>query len=78
MQGKVHYMAARINISRGTDHHNAKLTDDDIRLIRECVAERERLREEARQLSNESLAQKFDVSLRTIDRVTQCRGWIHV
>ena len=71
-------MAAAINPVRGTDHPNAKLTDDDIRLIRECVAERERLREEARQLSNEALAQKFDVSQRTIDRVTQCRGWIHI
>ena len=78
MQGKVHYMAARINISRGTDHHNAKLTDDDIRLILDCVAERERLIAEARKLTNAELAKKFDVHFRTIDRVTSGRGWAHV
>jgi len=71
-------MPPAINPVRGTDHPLSKLTDDDVRLIRECVAERERLREEARRLSNEALAEKFGVHHRTIERVTQCRGWIHV
>lgn len=71
-------MPPAINPVRGTDHPLSKLTDDDIRLIRECVAERERLRQEANRLSNEALAAKFNVHHRTIERVTQRRGWIHV
>lgn len=71
-------MPPAINPVRGTDHPLSKLTDDDIRLIRECVAERERLLSEARKLTNAELAKKFDVHFRTIDRVTSRRGWIHV
>ena len=71
-------MPAAINPIRGEDHHCAKLTDEDVRLIRQCVIERERLREQARQLSNESLSKKFEVSERTIERIVQNRGWIHV
>lgn len=71
-------MPPAINPVRGTDHPLSKLTDDDVRLIRECVAERERLREEARRLSNEALAEKFGVHHRTIERITQYRGWIHI
>jgi predicted DNA-binding transcriptional regulator YafY len=65
-------------IKRGSELPQTKLTDDDVKLIRQCVLERERLREEAKKLSNEALAEKFEVHTRTIDRVTQYRGWIHV
>jgi len=71
-------MPPAINPVRGTDHPLSKLTDDDIRLIRECVAERERLINEARKLTNAELARKFDVHANTIGRVTQYRGWIHI
>jgi hypothetical protein len=71
-------MPPAINPVRGTDHPLSKLTDDDIRLIRECVAERERLINEARKLTNAELAKKFDVHANTIGRVTQFRGWVHV
>lgn len=71
-------MPPAINPVRGTDHPLSKLTDDDIRLIRECVAERERLINEARKLTNAKLAKKFDVHVNTIGRVTQFRGWIHI
>lgn len=65
-------------IKRGSELPQTKLTDADVKLIRQCVLERERLREEANKLSNEALAEKFEVHIRTIDRVTQYRGWIHV
>lgn len=65
-------------IIRGTDHPLSKLTEDDVRLILAAVEERERLRAEANRLSNKSLAEKMGVSLRTIDRITQARGWTHV
>lgn len=71
-------MPPAINPVRGTDHPLSKLTDDDIRLIRECVAERERLINEARRLTNAELARKFDVHQRTIDRITQRKAWIHI
>lgn len=71
-------MAAAINPVRGEDCHNAKLTEADAALILQCVAERERLRLEAAKLSNYALAEKFNVHVRTIERVTQRRGWIHV
>lgn len=71
-------MPPPINPARGEELPFAKLTKDDIKLIRECIAERERLRAEAAQLSNASLAEKFDVHQRTIDRISQRRGWIHV
>lgn len=65
-------------IIRGTDHPLSKLTEDDVRLILAAVDERERLRAEANRLSNKSLAQRICVSLRTVDRITQAKGWKHV
>jgi hypothetical protein len=63
---------------RGADRYNAKLTDHDVRLIRELVAERSRLLAAARALSNRQLAEKFDVNYRTIEKVAEYRSWIHV
>jgi len=71
-------MPAPINPARGTALPHTKLTEDDVDLIRRCVAERERMRREANKLSNQQLAEKFGVHQRTIDRITQNRGWIHV
>lgn len=53
----------------GADSPNAKLTTDDIRLIRELLTERDRLREKLRHLSHGAIAEKFDVSLRTISAI---------
>lgn len=55
----------------------SKLTEDDVRLIRAAVGERERLRQEARELSNASLAEKFGVHTRTIEKVIQGYSWGH-
>lgn len=71
-------MPAPKNPKRGEELPQSKLTKADVQLILECVAERERLRKEANKLSNSALAEKFDVHPRTIDRVTQRRGWFHV
>jgi len=58
------------NPARGMELPQTKLTPDDIRLIRELVAERERLKREAAKLTNAAIAVKFEVHQRTIDRVT--------
>lgn len=63
---------------RGESLPQSKLTDDDVRLILASVEERERLKEEARQLSNKSLADKFGVHYRTIERLVQGHTWSHV
>jgi hypothetical protein len=69
---------APINPARGSQLPQSKLTEEDAKLILKCVEEREKLRHEAAQLSNSMLAKKFEVHVRTIERITQRRGWIHV
>lgn len=65
-------------IKRGQQLKHSKLTDEDVRLLRKCAAERERLRKEANELSNKRLAEKFDVHPRTIEKVLQGFTWFHV
>lgn len=43
-----------------------KLTEDDVRLIRQCHNEKVKLRKEIKQLENLALAEKFDVTPSTI------------
>jgi hypothetical protein len=65
-------------IKRGQQLPQSKLTDEDVRLLRKCVAERERLRKQANELSNKKLAEKFDVHVRTVEKALQGYSWIHV
>ena len=62
----------------GEDHYAARLTEADVRLIRALGEERSRLLQSARKLSNATLAEKFDVSVRTIERVLDRSRWGHV
>lgn len=71
-------MSAAINPSRGSKHYKAKFTEAEVKLILNAVAERERLRKEASELSNAKLAEKFEVHPRTIDKISQRRTWTHV
>lgn len=50
-------------------HPGSKLTPEDVNLIRQAAAERERLKREADKLSNQALAGKFGVSPTTISCV---------
>lgn len=65
-------------MKRGSELPQSKLTEHDVKLILDCVAERERLRDEANKLSNQALAEKFDLHIRTIEKITSRRSWIHV
>lgn len=56
-------------------HPGSKLTADDVVLIREAAAERDRLKAEADKLSNDALAEKFGVSPTTISCVIN--RWYH-
>jgi hypothetical protein len=68
----------RTKVKRGEELPQSKLDDADINLIRAAVKERKRLRSEASELSNTSLARKFGVHRRTIEKVTQGFSWVHV
>lgn len=71
---------------------STRLTAEDVKMIRSIAEDRDnkraesrRLREEsarlwqeANEVSNPKLAEKFDVSPRTIDGVTQGRVWLDV
>ena len=68
----------RLKVKRGSELPWAKLTEQDIQLIRELVEERERLKAQARALTNARIAEKFGVHVRTVDRVTAGETWGHV
>jgi len=71
-------MPAAKNPARGEELPQTKLTDDDVRLIRELVAEREKLLHQAKKLTNAVIANKFDVHPNTIDRVARRVNRFHV
>ena len=62
-------MAANKYPKCGTGHYLSKLEKNDIRLIRELAGERERLIREAKSLTNQKIAEKFEVHEHTIWRV---------
>lgn len=62
---------------RGSQLPHAKLNEDDVRLVRQLVDERERHKAIAAELTNRKIAEKFGVHVRTIDRITAGNGWGH-
>lgn len=64
--------------ARGERHYMTKLTEADVRLIRQAVAERRRLLQEARKLSNAALARAMEVKPQTIANIVAGRVWGHV
>ena len=68
----------RTKVKRGMDLPHAKLTDDDILMIRELVTIRDDLKLQASQLTNKCIAEKFGVHYRTIDRITSGGAWSHI
>lgn len=69
--------ANRLKVKRGSQLPQSRLTEDDVRLIRQLVEQRDELIRRARELTNARIAEKFDVHRRTIDRVTSGEGWGH-
>jgi len=65
-------------IRRGEELTQSKLTEEDIRMIRELVKYREKLKKEVAGLSNKALAEKFDVHQRTMDKAVRYETWRHV
>ena len=68
----------RLKVKRGEDLPHAKLTDEDVRYIRLLVEQRELYKRQASELTNAKIAEKYDVHVRTIDRITAGENWTHV
>lgn len=65
--------------TRGMDLPQSKLMDLDICAIRSAAKQRENLRQYIRDnLTNEALARKFGVHVRTIEKVLAFGSWSHV
>ena len=69
----------RLNVKRGTDLPQSKLTEEDVKLARQLheykKVQIKRLNET---LSIKALAEKFDVSERAMERVLNRTNWGHV
>lgn len=70
---------ARSMAKRGQELPQAKLRDLDVVTIRSAAKQRENLRKHIREnLSNDALALKFGVHVRTIEKIVQFESWSHV
>lgn len=64
--------------ARGAQLPQTKLTPAAVREIRAAEKRRERLRAQARELTNEALAIKFGVHRRTIEKLLRMETHYHV
>lgn len=70
---------ARELAPRGADLPQSRLSDDDVADIRSAARQREALRQHIRDnLSNEALARKLGVHVRTVEKVLALETWGHV
>lgn len=68
----------RTKVLRGSQLPQAKLHEDDVQLILQLVAHRDDLKRQLCLMTNERIAEKFNVHRRTIDRITAGEAWGHV
>lgn len=68
----------RTKVKRGSELPQSKLNESDVQLILALVLHRDELKKQLKILTNKAISEKFDVSLRTIDRVTSGETWSHV
>jgi len=61
---------------RGENCNHSKLTTEDVEEIRSAARQRERLRQYINDnLTNSALAEKFGVSVRTVEKVLSYESW---
>lgn len=65
-------------INQGTSHWCARLTEEDVLLLRELHAEGKKLREQANNLSIANLAEKFGISKTSAADAIHGYTWRHV
>jgi len=72
-------MQAHQYARRGADLPQSKLTEAQVQEIREAQQKREDLRHHIKEhLSNEAMAAKFGVHVRTIEKAVSYGSWRHV
>jgi hypothetical protein len=71
-------MRERDWLPKGSAHSNAKLTEDDVKLILALNQERLEIRKRLKQVSIEAIANKFDMSPTVIGRIVNGHSWRHV
>lgn len=65
---------------KGSKHHNAKVTEDDVRLIIELDQERRKIKALLDTLSQRAIAEKFGISKQRVWEICNARdgAWSHV
>lgn len=65
---------------KGSKHHNAKITEDDVRLILELDQERRRVKALLDSLSQRAIAEKFGISKQRVWEIVNAHqgAWSHV
>lgn len=62
----------------GEEHHSSKLTNEDVRLIKQLLADKEYHYEQWTRLSYAIIGEKFDVTASTIEAIANGKNWKHV
>jgi len=63
---------------RGSKVKGSKLTESDVLLILNLFKDREEMDRKRKQLTNKSIADKFGVHYRTIEKISQSKSWTHL
>lgn len=67
-----------IRSDKGSKHHNAKITEEDVALILELYEEGKALRQRLRTLSLKGIGEKFGIKPQTVYDIVSGRSWRHV
>lgn len=70
--------AKPMNKRRGSELPWATITEDDARLIRGLLDHREKLMAELKTLSSQAIADKFGITKRTVESISQGLTWNHI
>jgi hypothetical protein len=68
----------RMKCKKGSELPHSKMNEKLVKKIRGVVAERQRLRVVLSAMTNKALAERYQVHVRTIDRITAGENWSHV
>lgn len=76
----VNHDTQRPYLPRGSKHHNAKLNEDDVRMIIELDRERKRAKEKLDSLSQRAIGEMFGISKQRVWEIVNARNgaWSHV
>lgn len=77
---RIEYLkTAKEYAKRGVELPQSKLIDSDVIEIRSLLSQREKLKIYIKEnLSNESIAKKFSVHCRTIEKISSYETWVHL